>query len=216
MTTKKPLLIAHRGNTKKYHENSIAAFESAFKLGADGIEFDIHLNNKGEVIVVHDYLHSQKKHPLLADVFEQFGSQGRMEVEIKSLELTAITKVKELINKYQIRNFELTTSVVPLVSHLRDNFPQARIGLIFRRLLIEDWMTPDFKNYWIQKHLELSGANVLHLDLDLYTPQLVDRLHQQKIILHTHLSTADRQKWEHCQQLGLDQCTFDDPAILKW
>ncbi len=53
----KPLLIAHRGDTENYPENTIGAFQSAFDRGAGGIEFDVHCHEGGEVVVVHDYTH---------------------------------------------------------------------------------------------------------------------------------------------------------------
>lgn len=34
-------VISHRGDTKHAPENSLAAFQQASKLGADGLEFDV-------------------------------------------------------------------------------------------------------------------------------------------------------------------------------
>lgn len=36
-------------------ENTLAAFEKAIEVGADGIEFDVHLTSDGHVVVHHDY-----------------------------------------------------------------------------------------------------------------------------------------------------------------
>lgn len=211
-----PLLIAHRGNTRDYLENTIKAFASAFKLGADGIELDVHLNDIGEVIVVHNYLFDRtQEYPTLDEVLKKFGSKGRIEIEIKALELEAIEKVKKLIEKYEVQDFEITTSVIPLVSHIRAAFPNALVGLIFRRWLVEDWMIPEFVSQWILKHLELSGANVLHLDIDLYNQKLASDLKRAGIVLHTHLKSADEKALQKVIDLGINQCTFDDPSILK-
>ena len=48
------LNIAHRGASKVTPENTIAAFERARALGADGIEFDVMKCASGEVVVIHD------------------------------------------------------------------------------------------------------------------------------------------------------------------
>jgi glycerophosphoryl diester phosphodiesterase len=48
------LNIAHRGASALAPENTIAAFERAVELGADAIEFDIHLSRDGELVVIHD------------------------------------------------------------------------------------------------------------------------------------------------------------------
>ena len=49
-----PLLAAHRGGSLLWPENSLLAFRNALALGADFIEFDVHLSRDGEVMVIHD------------------------------------------------------------------------------------------------------------------------------------------------------------------
>ena len=48
------LLAAHRGGSLLWPENSLLAFRNAVALGADFIEFDVHLSRDGEVVVIHD------------------------------------------------------------------------------------------------------------------------------------------------------------------
>lgn len=50
----KTLIIAHRGASGYAPENTMEAFELAAKMGADGIELDVHLSADGQVIVCHD------------------------------------------------------------------------------------------------------------------------------------------------------------------
>jgi glycerophosphoryl diester phosphodiesterase len=50
----KPLIIAHRGGALESTENTIGAFQRAFRIGADGIETDIRLTRDGTVVVYHD------------------------------------------------------------------------------------------------------------------------------------------------------------------
>lgn len=45
---------AHRGASAYAPENTMAAFLLARRLGADGIELDVHLTADGEVVVCHD------------------------------------------------------------------------------------------------------------------------------------------------------------------
>jgi glycerophosphoryl diester phosphodiesterase len=49
-----PMVIAHRGGAFESTENTIAAFERAARIGADGIETDIRLTRDGVVVVYHD------------------------------------------------------------------------------------------------------------------------------------------------------------------
>jgi glycerophosphoryl diester phosphodiesterase len=49
-----PLVAAHRGGSLLWPENSLLAFRNALGLGADYVEFDVHLSRDGEVVVIHD------------------------------------------------------------------------------------------------------------------------------------------------------------------
>lgn len=51
----KPIkVIAHRGDSKYYPENSMPAFKSAVELGVDIIETDVHISSDGVIFIWHD------------------------------------------------------------------------------------------------------------------------------------------------------------------
>lgn len=50
----RPLVFAHRGGSALRPENTLLAFEHGLALGADGLEFDVHLSRDGVVMVHHD------------------------------------------------------------------------------------------------------------------------------------------------------------------
>ena len=49
-----PKLIAHRGASEAAPENTLAAFQQAWKEGADGIEADFRLSKDGRIVCIHD------------------------------------------------------------------------------------------------------------------------------------------------------------------
>ena len=51
---KQPLIIAHRGASAHAPENTMAAFNMALDMGADGIELDVMLSQDQELVVIHD------------------------------------------------------------------------------------------------------------------------------------------------------------------
>ena len=53
-TARGPLVFAHRGGSGLAPENTLAAFDSGFAAGADGLELDVHLSRDGIVVVHHD------------------------------------------------------------------------------------------------------------------------------------------------------------------
>lgn len=50
----KPVVIAHRGWSRRYPENTLIAFEKAMELPIDGIEFDLRRTADGEIVLSHE------------------------------------------------------------------------------------------------------------------------------------------------------------------
>ena len=48
-------ICAHRGDKQVAPENTIAAFKSAVKKGAQQIEFDVAITKDGQLVIMHDY-----------------------------------------------------------------------------------------------------------------------------------------------------------------
>jgi len=49
------IIIAHRGFSGRYPENTLAAIRAALRLGVDMVEIDVQQTRDGELIVFHDY-----------------------------------------------------------------------------------------------------------------------------------------------------------------
>jgi len=47
-------VVAHRGDSGSYPENTAAAFAAAIRLGVEMVEFDVHLTADGHLVLVHD------------------------------------------------------------------------------------------------------------------------------------------------------------------
>ena len=47
-------ILAHRGFSSRYPENTMAAFIAAAECGADGVEFDVQLTRDGVPVIIHD------------------------------------------------------------------------------------------------------------------------------------------------------------------
>ena len=212
----KPLLIAHRGDTENYPENTMEAFQSAFDRGADGIEFDVHCHKGGDVVVVHNYTHNVSLHfPSLEDVLTTFSSEGRMEIEIKAIEEECVSRVTEIIHRINPHDFEVTCSELPLLPVIRKHFPDAIIGLLFKVCLIEEWMPVSHIHRMLLGYMKLSGANVLHLGLEHYSEELVTLMHSNGYRTHTHLGKENFKEYAKIIEFGIDQCTFDDFSIIE-
>ncbi|MCB1015011.1 MAG: glycerophosphodiester phosphodiesterase [Acidimicrobiales bacterium] len=93
------LVIAHRGASARFPENTVAAFEGARALGADWVELDVRLARDGALVVLHDealtdgrLLHTLTRGeidpavPSLAEALDACEGMG-VNVEIKNLPL---------------------------------------------------------------------------------------------------------------------------------
>lgn len=49
-----PRVVAHRGDSEFYPENTLEAFISARDIGVDVIETDVHITKDGEIVIWHD------------------------------------------------------------------------------------------------------------------------------------------------------------------
>lgn len=54
LAARRPLVIAHRGNSSAAPENTLAAFRSATALGVDMVELDYHQSADDVPVVIHD------------------------------------------------------------------------------------------------------------------------------------------------------------------
>lgn len=53
-TAHSQMIVAHRGASHDAPENTLAAFELAWKQGSDGIEGDFFLTSDGQIVCIHD------------------------------------------------------------------------------------------------------------------------------------------------------------------
>jgi glycerophosphoryl diester phosphodiesterase len=54
MSSRRPLVLGHRGSPRRARENTIEAFALAREDGADGVELDVHRTRDGALLVHHD------------------------------------------------------------------------------------------------------------------------------------------------------------------
>ncbi len=112
------LNIAHRGFKGAYPENTMLAYEKAVEIGADGIEFDVHLTKDGELVIIHDETLDRTtdggglvKDKTLHELKKLNASKGSLTSEVQT-----IPTLREYFdfarNKDIITNIELKTSII--------------------------------------------------------------------------------------------------------
>jgi glycerophosphoryl diester phosphodiesterase len=80
----RPLVIAHRGASAEFPENTLPAFERAIEVGADFVELDVHARSDGELVVTHNRPRRQAGLLALSDVVDLCRGRIGVMVELKT------------------------------------------------------------------------------------------------------------------------------------
>jgi glycerophosphoryl diester phosphodiesterase len=78
------IVIAHRGSSWDEPENTLPAFERAIADGADFVEFDIHADRDGRLVVTHDPPRAGRDYPSLEEVLDLCRGRIAVMAELKT------------------------------------------------------------------------------------------------------------------------------------
>jgi glycerophosphoryl diester phosphodiesterase len=221
-----PERIAHRGAHQTHPENSLAAFERAVELGADGIELDVHATRDGIVVVHHDHIvharHPQRpahesiaelsaaeleKFPLadgtripsLSETLDIVGDRATVYVEIKArnIELMVTRCIRESETTCAVHSFDHR-----IVRSVKTILPAIRTGV----LEVSRHIDP-------AASLVAASAEDLWQEVDSIDEELVQRAHSigARVIAWT---ANDPSQWERLRAIGVDGLCTDRIAEL--
>lgn len=99
------LIVGHRGGRNEWPENSLLGFRELAKLGADAVEFDVHLTKAGELVVIHDpsLVRTTHSEGLVADL----ALGQRNEVLLRNSVDQTIPSLAEVLDVFQDVDIEL-------------------------------------------------------------------------------------------------------------
>jgi glycerophosphoryl diester phosphodiesterase len=221
-----PERISHRGAHQSHPENSIAAFERAIELGADGIELDVHATRDGVVVVHHDpIVHARHlQHPAhsaiadlagaelerfpladgthiptLSDVLAVVGTRATVYVEIKASNIEALVTrcIRESETTCAVHSFD--HRVVKIVKSI---FPAIRTGVLEVSRRIDPVAS-----------LASAAAEDLWQEVGFIDVELVERTHAvgARVVAWTANEPA---QWDALYELGVDAICTDRIAEL--
>lgn len=109
-------ILAHRGVSDEYPENTMEAFKEAFNKGMDGIELDVQLSKDEELVVIHDERvdRTSNKKGLVKDfTLEELKKLDVGSFKDKKFKMCRIPTLEEVLEFFQdkgkIINIELKT-----------------------------------------------------------------------------------------------------------
>ncbi len=227
-------IVAHRGDTSSARENTLPAFESAIRKGADTIELDIHCTADACLVVHHDYAVNLRPNlrqhihvlsrskldglalaadgntyaiPSLADVLDLGLGKVRFEMELKCPERSCIDLALAEIDSFGVADdVEITSGHVPVLSYVGSVRPDLQRGIFFS--LYPDWKDEALGQQHAIAWLDLLCATVAHLPFALINRAFVDELHANGCLVHgAELNVRD--EIVTAFELGIDQFSTD-------
>ena len=131
----KPKIIAHRGASHYYHQNTIEAFQAAINMKAEMIEFDIHRTSDGELVVHHDPDIAGK---LICDLTSQQAAEA---AETEGYSLATFKQV-----------IEVAGGVVPMDIELKEaGYEEQVLEMVLDRLDPSQFLVTSFDDLVIAK-----------------------------------------------------------------
>lgn len=220
------IVIAHRGASADYPENTMAAFDAAVEAGADMIETDLHLTRDGAIVLVHDAQlpgHGDVGHrslreirqldggdliPSLAEVLDRFGTRIEWNLEIKrsvrgrypGLPSAALREVEKrgLMAQTLFSCFDPET-----LSEIRSLAVRARLGVLQGKVPIDP----------ISKAVSLR-AEAVHPKGTLVTPELIQACHARKLQIYPY-TVDEESEMRRFRDWGVDGLFTNHPARLR-
>jgi len=235
---KKPQIVARCGDLVNASESTLPAFVQAISKGTDGIEFDVHLTEDGELVVHHDFY--------LGRTNNGSGYIGDFSLaELKALDAGswfspkfAGEKIPTLgevlaLGKGRIR-FEIDMKGSPLAFLNRlidelssfDVLDQIELTSAHTPLLIRakellpdirtgmffyplpEWMQPALGQQHILDWMTLSHAQVAHLHASLLEKEFIARLREDGFLVHGS-NLNTQEEIEKGIKLSIDQFSTD-------
>lgn len=237
-------IVAHRGYSQKYPENTLISFKKAKELKADGIEFDVHATADSELVITHDYslekmskggyifeqsfekikkldagswfneAFREERIPTLQQVFDVIGKDMHYEIELKGFTLDFMARVANLVKEKNLFNSVEFTS--PHVALL------FKLKSLYPQAKIglfvapfPSWMDKELGHTLLLNNLKLGMFDVAHCPLSMIDSTLINLLKRNSIIIHA-ADCNSKKELKSAYQLGVDQLSTNNlEAALK-
>ncbi len=237
----KILNVSHRGANRVAPENTLAAFEAALEMEADGVELDVMLSKDGEVVVIHDYEvdrttdgHGRVKDMTLAEL-KALDAGSWFGEEFAGQRIPTLQEAIDLVARRGLINIELKTESLgtdgleaKVAQIIKDNDLYDRVivssfnpiaiwrikrieGRIGTALLYGDEVPFYLRRPWLAP---LIRADALHAKHTVITEEYMRWAKRKGYRVNTR-TVNDPQEMRRLLDLGVDGIITDVPDVLR-
>ncbi len=215
------IVIAHRGASAYFKENTLAAFKAAFDMGAKYIETDIQRTKDGKLVLYHDYLLPNGK-AIKDSYFEELNKLAVPELK----DLFNLPKISEIKINLEIKNDD---NLYPGIENEIFTLLNSTANIDKNNLLISSFDFETLKrvrqidksikigvltrNFDIKEPLLVKAFSV-NISASRITPQIIKTCKENnlKVLVYT---VNDYKTALELNALGIDGIFSDYPDILS-
>lgn len=140
-------IIAHRGASKARPQNTIPAFLEAIKMGANGVENDVHMTSDGHLVIIHDYVIDDLSNgtgrvsEMTLDDLRQYDFGSYFSTEYEGTKIPTLEEFLDIADGFEIINIEIKS-------------PESKeVGLVEKTIKL-------VKDFNLKDHLLISSFDV--------------------------------------------------------
>lgn len=234
-----PILIsAHRGNTGRAPENTLATYKDALKVGVDYIEIDVRTTLDGKLVILHDGTLNRTTNaegPLKNKRFAELSelSAGKGFIEFDKERIPTLEEVCQLISRWNFWHKKKTyiyvdcKDVAP--AHLVETLVKYKLAydsyfygndsflLSLKQVLPQARLMPSLRNKEeIQPKIASLHPAAFDASFLSLTQEMVDEIHSKNIRVFTDLlGPLDTEtNYKKAAKLGVDLIQTDKPKLV--
>lgn len=209
------LILGHRGSPKRFPENTLASFEEALRVGADGFETDLRLLSDRTAVLFHD--DELREDQIESLTFTQCAERGAVVERLSDLAPFAGRAMMVL----EVKRARWEETILEQVS----DWPGIVIASFDHSVIVElrrrDATIPlgiTFYGYTVDvaEYAQRLGATYCFPQFRYVDRELVESCHERGIRVIPWTANR-RHDWERLRDLGCDGVITDDPEeAVAW
>ena len=225
-------IIAHRGISAHYHENTMLAFEKALEIEVYGIEVDLH-QIEDQFVIFHDFqldrlaqtpadiadlslrdisqirLENKHKIPILTELFELVKGTCMLNLELKHIRDPNILlkQIAHYVTQYE-GDVVLSSFNHPLLAQLQALIKGTELKQYIKFGALIGHLPATMAQYAVDMQVDIAA-----IDANLINLEFVEHAHLHNIKVWSYTVNVET-AFIKLKEMGVDAVFSNDPALL--